>query len=50
MTARKDTIIATYDFDDDKKDSITRAMIDKMIRQIRDELRKNQNLKVVISK
>jgi hypothetical protein len=45
----KDTIIETYELDADKKEQLTRATLEKLLRQIKDELRKQGKLKVVIS-
>lgn len=44
------TIIETYELDPDKKDQLTRATLEKLLRQIKDELRKQGKIKVVISR
>lgn len=42
--------IAIYEVDADKKDSITRYQLEKMLRQIKEEMKKNGKLKISIEK
>ena len=49
MAAKIDPI-AVYEVDADKKDSITRYQLEKMLRHIKDEMKKNGKLKISIEK
>jgi hypothetical protein len=49
MVAKQDPI-AVYEVDADKKDSITRYQLEKMLRQIKEEMKKNGKLKISIEK
>ena len=49
MAAKTDPI-AVYEVDADKKDSITRYQLEKMLRHIKDEMKKNGKLKISIEK
>ena len=49
MAAKTDPI-AVYEVDADKKDTITRYQLEKMLRQIKDEMKKNGKLKISIEK
>ena len=48
--ATKTDPIAVYEVDADKKDSITRYQLEKMLRHIKDEMKKNGKLKISIEK
>jgi hypothetical protein len=45
----KNTAISTYEFDPQKKDALTRAECEKLLREIKINLSKNKKLKVVVS-
>jgi hypothetical protein len=49
MAAKQDPI-AVYEVDVDKKDNITRYQLEKMLRQIKEEMKKNGKLKISIEK
>jgi hypothetical protein len=49
MAAKQDPI-AVYEVDADKKDNITRYQLEKMLRQIKEEMKKNGKLKISIEK
>lgn len=49
MVAKQEPI-AIYEVDADKKDSITRYQLEKMLRQIKEEMKKNGKLKISIEK
>lgn len=49
MAAKTDPI-AVYEVDADKKDTITRYQLEKMLRQIKEEMKKNGKLKISIEK
>jgi len=49
MVAKQDPI-AVYEVDADKKDNITRYQLEKMLRQIKEEMKKNGKLKISIEK
>jgi hypothetical protein len=46
----KHEVIAEYDFDPDKKDTITRYQVEKLLRKIKEEMKKTGKLKVTIEK
>jgi hypothetical protein len=48
--ATKQDPIAVYEVDADKKDNITRYQLEKMLRQIKEEMKKNGKLKISIEK
>jgi hypothetical protein len=43
-------IISTYELDGEKKDTITRYTLEKLLREIKAELPKNGKLKIIIEK
>ena len=43
-------LISTYELDDEKKDSITRYALEKMLKEIKAALTKNGKIKVTIEK
>jgi hypothetical protein len=48
---KKDTkIISVYELDADKKDNITRNILEKLLREIKMELPKNIKLKIVVER
>ena len=49
MAAKQDPI-AVYEVDSDKKENITRYQLEKMLRQIKEEMKKNGKLKISIEK
>lgn len=48
--ATKQDPIAVYEVNADKKDNITRYQLEKMLRQIKEEMKKNGKLKISIEK
>jgi hypothetical protein len=48
---RKDAnIISTYELDDEKKESITRHALERMLKDIKAALTKNGKIKIIIEK
>ena len=47
---KKDQPLATYDFDDEKKDQLTRYTLEKMLKDIKALLPKNGKIRVIIEK
>lgn len=45
----KDKEISAYEFDPDKKDTATRSICEKLLKEIKSLLAKNKKIKVVIS-
>ena len=43
-------LISTYELDDEKKDSITRYALEKMLKDIKATLTKNGKIKITIEK
>lgn len=46
----KDNTIATFEFDADKKDSVTMYALNKMLKEIKASMNKHGKIKVIIEK
>lgn len=46
----KDTIIATFELDDEKKQNITRYAVEKLLKEIKVSMSKHRKIRVTIEK